>query len=526
MSIRWRPSRSSTSVWRGTSWPGGRLAIAVIVVAAAIAAIGIVFSVQGYQDAKRDVRLDRGKLARDTAVEASSLVAIRLEYLSGIAASGPVETGDRPAMRALFRAMLGRRLVVDDIGWVRADGKGAVVAGRPPSETEKVDLSGRRYLRVVRETQRPYVSDAILSGASRVPIIVLAVPAFDRAHRLTGVVTGVLRLDELRPALRALRLGDTVQIVDRQGHIVVDAAPTGTLRSVANLALLRELQSRESGIREGVVGLNGQGNELVAYAGSSDTGWTVVVSEPVSSVYGPARNALINDVLRWIGLLIGVCALAYLAGRRLERTTRDRVTRTADFVDAASRMTAATTVSEIAEIYNEAVRKALGAVSATVAVVERDEIVPYFAHGTRNEELWPRLPWESPAGAAIVTRGRVQAGSPEALRTRFPGIVDGLAQDKVPIEAICTVPFPARRRPWRRGRALQRAATAERARVAAARGLREPRRARDRPREALRGGAAAAPPRRGVRAPRARGRDPAAAGAPARPRRLGPAPRL
>ena len=69
-------------------------------------------------------------------------------------------------------------------------------------------------------------------------------------------------------------------------------------------------------------------------------------------MYGPARNLLINEVLRWIGLLIGVCALAYLAGRRLERTTRERVTRTADFVDAASRMTAATTVGEIAEIYN------------------------------------------------------------------------------------------------------------------------------------------------------------------------------
>ena len=95
-----------------------------------------------------------------------------------------------------------------------------------PSNAEEVDLSDRQYVRAVRETQRPYVSDAILSGASRVPIIVLAVPAFDREHRLNGVVTGVLRLDELRPALRALRLGDTVQIVDREGHIVVDAEPT------------------------------------------------------------------------------------------------------------------------------------------------------------------------------------------------------------------------------------------------------------------------------------------------------------
>jgi len=443
VSFRWRPSRSSNSVWRGTSWPGGRLALAVIAVATVIAAVGITFAVQNYRNAKQDVRAEQAALARDTAVEASSLVAIRLEYLTGIAATDPVTSGDRPAMRTLFKAMLGHRLVVDDIGWVRADGKGVVVAGQSPSQTANVDLSGRRYVEIVRETERPYVSDAILTSGSRVPAIVLAVPAFDRAHRLTGIVTGILRLDDLRPALRALRLGDTMQIVDRQGHVVIDAARTSTLRRVDNLALLRELQTTGSGIRDGIVGLTGRSDQLVAFAGSSDTGWMVVVSEPVASVYGPARDALINDVVRWLGLLVGVAGLAFLGGRMLERSTRERVTRTSDFVAAASRMSAATTVSEISEIYNEAVVRALGSVSATVAVVQQNEIVPYFAAGTRNEELWRRLPWESPLGAAIVTRTRVQAESPDALRRRFPTIIDGLAKDKIKVAAICAVPFPA-----------------------------------------------------------------------------------
>ena len=142
------------------------------------------------------------------------------------------------------------------------------------------------------------------------------------------------------------------------------------------------------------------------------------------------------------GLLLGVGALAFLAGRRLDRATRERVTATADFVAAAGWITAATTVAEIAEIYTEALKNALGAVSATVAVVEGDEIVPYFAPGTRDETIWHRLPWESPVGAAIVTRERVAAGTPEALRARFPAIVPGLAADRVFVSAICAVPFP------------------------------------------------------------------------------------
>ena len=88
--MRWRPIPLVNLRLARHLVAGSALAMAVIVVSAAIAAVGIVLSVQGYERAKRDVRIDRAKLARDTAVEASSLVAIRLEYLSGIAASRPV----------------------------------------------------------------------------------------------------------------------------------------------------------------------------------------------------------------------------------------------------------------------------------------------------------------------------------------------------------------------------------------------------------------------------------------------------
>ena len=155
--------------------------------------------------------------------------------------------------------MLGRRAVLDDLGWVDADGKRAIAPNRPLAQTARIDLSDRAYVKAVRRTRQPYVSDAIAGRISNAPIVVLAVPTFDREGRLAGVLTG---------------------------------------------------------------------------------------------------------------------ALAFLAGRRLDRATRERVTATADFVAAAGGITAATTV---AEIYAAALKNALGAVSATVAVVEKDEIVPYFA---------------------------------------------------------------------------------------------------------------------------------------------------
>src|SRR4029079_10045445 len=69
-------------------------------------------------------------------------------------------------------------------------------------------------------------------------------------------------------------------------------------------------------------------------------------------------------------------------------------------------------------------------------------IVPYFAPGTRNEQLWRRLSWESPVGAAIVTQTRVQAANATELKARFPHVATGLEQDLVDVAAICAVPLP------------------------------------------------------------------------------------
>ena len=380
----------------------------VIAVAIAIAAVGIVSSVQSYGDEKRAVRADRAKLARDTAVEASSLVAIRLEYLSGIAASGPVVDADRPAMQSLFRAMLGRRLVVDGIGWVRADGNGVVVTGSSPVNTEAVDLSDRKYVQAVRDEKavrqrrdplepeptrrsscsrfRPSTANTASTASSPASSASAnCVPPFGRCGSAT-------RSDRRpRGPRRCRRRPDGHAAPRRQRRAPAGAAGVrkrhprgrcrperaerraGRLRRLSRHALDRRRQ------RAGLVRLrpgaqhSRSTTSSAGSASSSRSRRSPSSAAACSTLDPPARDA---------------------DGRLRRRREPDD---------------AATTVSEIAEIYNEAVRKALGSISATVAVVQQNEIVPFFAPETRNEELWRRLPWESPLGAAIVTRSRVRA---------------------------------------------------------------------------------------------------------------------
>ena len=137
---------------------------------------------------------ESAQLARDTASEASALVVVRIEYLRGIAASQPVVRQDPPAIQALLRAMLGRRAVLDDLGWVDADGKRAIAPNRPLAQTARIDLSDRAYVKAVRRTRQPYVSDAIagrnLERADRRPRrpdVRPGGPPRRRPHRRPGV---------------------------------------------------------------------------------------------------------------------------------------------------------------------------------------------------------------------------------------------------------------------------------------------------------------------------------------------------
>ncbi len=436
-------SRRAPSVWRGGAWPGRRLALAISLVAVLAVAVGILLAVESYRHAQHRIEAESGKLAEDTATEAATLAGIRIEYLRGIAASKPVVEGNRAAMRPFFEAMLGRHVVLDDIGWVRADGKEAVTLSRPPAASGRIDLSDRVYVRRVRQTQEPYVSDVVISKQSGRPVVVIAVPSFNRHRAMTGLVTGILRLDQLRPALRTLRAGETVRLYDRVGHLVVAETPTRGLQMVRNTVLFRRMQQERAGVLDGRTGLDGSRDQLIGFASEPVTGWTVVVSEPTSVAFAGPASSLRASILRWLALLAAVVVVALYAGRRFDRSTRERVTRTDVFVEAAGRMTAATTVAEIADIYTGAIRRTLGAASATVAVVESNELVPYFAPGTRDELFGRRLPWESPPGAAIVTRGRVQVRTPEELGERFPLVARLVVNDPVPVLAVAAVPLPA-----------------------------------------------------------------------------------
>ncbi|MFN0091670.1 MAG: cache domain-containing protein, partial [Acidimicrobiales bacterium] len=204
---------------------GKRLLAATAAVSAAALLIGGAFAVRAFRGDQREVRVDLARAVRDAEAEADRFLQDRLAVLSGLAAAPAVVQGDRPAMQELFTAIVGDRVILDDIGWTPLDGRGAVLAGVPLADTAEVDLSQREYLQAVRATGRPYVSDGLVAQLRPAPVVVLAVPSADAAGAPTGVVTGVVRLDVLTPSGAALGGGRSVSIIDRAGRRIVAPAP-------------------------------------------------------------------------------------------------------------------------------------------------------------------------------------------------------------------------------------------------------------------------------------------------------------
>src|SRR5262245_52485582 len=144
---------------------------------------------------------------------------------------------------------------VDRSGTVRASSK----AGRRP-----VDVSDRLYFRRVLATGSPYVSAGLVGRQNRQPVVVVALPTFDRHGDPSGALVGSLLLNPLKENRQAIDLGyGDLQVIDREGRLLF-----GGLAPVANRALLEQLRGRPSGVRPSTRGLDGQGDDVVAFATS------------------------------------------------------------------------------------------------------------------------------------------------------------------------------------------------------------------------------------------------------------------
>ncbi len=221
----------------------------------------------------------------------------------------------------------GAQLFTGSLGIVSTSGElvASSQAGPPLS------LGDRGYFRQVVATKKPYISAGLIGLRKREPIIVVAVPTFDAAHQLSGVLTGSIRLNTVGESGQASSLGfQGLTVVDRDGQLLLSR-----LAHVKDKALLRRLEKPPSGDVHETAGLEGGSHHLIAFATASVPGWTIAIDRPESGVYAVARRSLILE-LASLAAAIGIVFLIIIL---IMRRSRRELEAQSDQARAWSRLT-------------------------------------------------------------------------------------------------------------------------------------------------------------------------------------------
>ena len=304
----------------------GRILLGSVVAVLLLTGLALTLAWSQYQDGKDEALRDLRGRAILAGTVLDTFFAGQISTLESIAASPVVTAGDVPGMKAYFRRVQppnGQRFTAG-LGWL--DRKGmprATSSGAAPA----LSFSDRLYFRRVIATDRPFISEALVSRTSTRRVVVTAVPTHDARGRISGVLTGGFLLSPSRTDQRTVDLGfEGLQIVDRTGQQL-------TLRSLArprNTELLRRMRGVKEGVLSDTGGLDGENDHVVAFATSAAPGWKIVLDQPSSAVFAGARRTLTLEsalILAAAGVVLALIGWALLRSRTALRRSRTQIRR-------------------------------------------------------------------------------------------------------------------------------------------------------------------------------------------------------
>jgi len=320
-----------------------RMIVYVLGAVLSLAAISVALAWLQYNDAKSQALNDLD--ARVVAVSAlvDTSFGGKIATLDTIASIPAVVDQQTAQMSAYFKRVdpAGSPLFSGGLGW--SDRQGLVRASNRSGSV--IDISSRLYFQQALATSRPYVSDGLIGRRVKQPIIVVAVPTYDRQGQVSGVLAGGILVKSVGENEQALDLGfGNLRIIDRSGQLLLSHLPR-----IANKPLLSRIERTGSGVLASTRGLNGKGDDVVAYATSKLAGWVTVIDRPRSSVFAAAQHALILELVSVGAGVLLVLSLLVFVVRRSRRDSEEQEARTRSWGGLTRSLASAATPSEVAD---------------------------------------------------------------------------------------------------------------------------------------------------------------------------------
>ncbi len=361
-----------------------RLVAGVALAVLLLAGISIALAWRQYDDEKSRTLTDMD--ARVVAVSAlvDTYVNGQIATLDSIARAPAVVGGRTAEMRAYFTRVqpAGGTLFTGGIGWI--DRRGSLRASNIPGASQSLRVSGREYFQRVLATDAPHVSAGLSDAPNKKAVVVIAVPTHSPSGQVSGVLAGAVLLKSIGESTQALHLGYSgLQVIDRDGQLLLPA-----LATVANRPLYARLRQQHGGFLSSSPGLDGHGDDALAFATSGTTGWLVVLERPRSELFASAQRALVLDFTSIGVAVLLVFGLLGIVLWRSRRETETRDARARSWTDLTRALASAATPGELAEALLASLAGAFDDAVAIVSLSDGSDVgVRVVSKGKRSRRI-------------------------------------------------------------------------------------------------------------------------------------------
>ncbi len=361
----------------------------------------------------------------DLAAQLDDKIEERLLALARSADSIPRDKlADRPALEKHLQGKTALLTLFDDLYIFNAQGVLLVDWPVKPGRRD-LDMSDRDYIRNVRNTLQPTISEPILGRATRQPIVVLAAPVLGTDGKLLGIVGGVLNLykPNLLGALGGRKIGQTgyAYIVSRGRQMISHPDRTRIMQPLPDEAQNPALARALDGFEGTLEGTNSQGlNGLFTFKRLQSTGWVLASVIPTEEAFAPIARIEQDLALITALLMLLATPLLWAFSQRLVRPLGELASA---MRERASNMQARHPAQPVVEAGSSEIRTVAAAFNEFLAARNEAELALAISEEQRSRIMDSLTQAKTTAESANRAKSEFLANMSHEIRTPMNGVI-------------------------------------------------------------------------------------------------------
>lgn len=216
---------------------------------------------------------------------------------------------------ALFAALLKEGALYGNIFALTPDGE-LFASGLPPKGP--INLAHRQYYQLATQTKQFTVSKMVIDYLVGKPVLHCAYPIINSAGEVQAVIVAAVNIEQLAKSLpfAILPKGSDLTIIDSHGTIIFcyPNPEQWVERNVAETEIVKIIQAQSRGL----VKAHGRDGVLRLYTfmpiGRTHPPGYIYAGIPLETVFGPANQALIRNLLTLLAVSVFLLIMAWLLG--------------------------------------------------------------------------------------------------------------------------------------------------------------------------------------------------------------------